>query len=443
MGKYTRDSEELLKLVGGKENIAAVSHCMTRMRFVLADPKKADVKKIEAMKVVKGSFTQAGQFQVIIGNTVSEFYKDFTDVAGIEGVSKDAVKAAAGANQNPGETRMDLINKNSSIFKSIVNNVMQNDFKGIFLVATNPLDVMTYLTWKYSKIPSNQVIGSGTSLDTSRLKYLIGSRLNVNPSCVNAYVIGEHGDSEFVPWSKANVALEPIDKFLNKNDLDNICEEVRNAAYKIIDRKGATYYGIGMCLVRITNAILGDEKSVMVVSNYDKTNNVFVGLPCVLGRLGVINKIYFNLNDEETKKLQNSIDVIKEAINKKDFSAMNITDEDKRIYQNFTNAIYDDINCYYEQPIFINDSQQLIKCLEDLLEENLFEDEIYCNKIINIFINCEYGGNRYTISCQNVCDFLKWYKETNQKSQGIILSNIVAKLSNIAVEYPYEDLPFR
>ena len=100
MGKYTADSEELLKLVGGKENIAAVSHCMTRMRFVIADPKKADVKKIEAMKVVKGSFTQAGQFQVIIGNTVSEFYKDFTAVAGIEGVSKDAVKAAAGANQN-------------------------------------------------------------------------------------------------------------------------------------------------------------------------------------------------------------------------------------------------------------------------------------------------------------------------------------------------------
>ena len=100
MGKYTEDSKELLEFVGGKENIAAVSHCMTRMRFVLADPKKADVKKIESMKVVKGSFTQAGQFQVIIGNTVAEFYKDFTAVAGIEGVSKDAVKAAAGANQN-------------------------------------------------------------------------------------------------------------------------------------------------------------------------------------------------------------------------------------------------------------------------------------------------------------------------------------------------------
>ena len=231
---------------------------------------------------------------------------------------KDArlVVIAAGANQAPGETRMDLINKNSKIFKSIVDNVMKSGFDGIFLVATNPLDVMTYLTYKYSGLPHSRVIGSGTSLDTSRLKYIIGNKLNINPSCVNAYVIGEHGDSEFVPWSKANIALEPIDRFLNKDDLNDIYEDVKNAAYEIINRKGATYYGIGMCLVRITNAILGDENSIITLSTYDEENNVYVGLPVVLNRNGVSKKIYIELTSEETLKLQNSIDVIKDAINK-------------------------------------------------------------------------------------------------------------------------------
>ena len=226
------------------------------------------------------------------------------------------VVIAAGANQKPGETRMDLINKNSKIFKDIIGNVMKSGFDGIFLVATNPLDVMTYLTYKYSGLPHNRVIGSGTSLDTSRLKYLIGSKLNINPSCVNAYVIGEHGDSEFVPLSKANIALEPIDRFLSRDELNVICDDVKNAAYEIIDRKGATYYGIGMCLVRITNAILGDENSIITLSTYDETNDVYVGLPVVLNRSGVSKKIFIELNEEETSKLQNSIDIIKDAIKK-------------------------------------------------------------------------------------------------------------------------------
>ena len=227
----------------------------------------------------------------------------------------DIVVIAAGANQNPGETRMDLINKNSSIFKTIINSVMENNFNGIFLVATNPLDVMTYLTWKYSKFPTNKVIGSGTSLDTSRLRFLIGDRLGINPENINAYVIGEHGDSEFVPWSNVNIALEPIDKFLNVEELDKIALEVKNAAYEIINRKGATYYGIGMCLVKITNAILGDENTVITVSTYDDTNDLFVGLPTIINKEGAYKKIYIHLNEEETNKLQNSIDIIKEAIN--------------------------------------------------------------------------------------------------------------------------------
>lgn len=231
---------------------------------------------------------------------------------------KDAkiVCIAAGANQNPGETRMHLIHKNSEIFKSIVTEVMNNGFNGIFLIATNPLDIMTYLTWKYSGLPYNKIIGSGTSLDTARLRYMIGDKLNVNPKNVHAYVIGEHGDSEFVPWSNANIGLQNIKEFLKEEELEEIYVNVRDAAYDIINKKGATCYGIGMCLVRITNAILGDENSIITVSTYDKNNDVFVGLPAVINSKGVREKVYVNLNHEEEQKLQNSIDIIKDAINR-------------------------------------------------------------------------------------------------------------------------------
>lgn len=229
---------------------------------------------------------------------------------------KDAklVVIAAGANQNPGETRMDLINKNSAIFKNIVTSVTKSGFDGIFLVATNPLDVMTYLTWKYSKFPSSKVLGSGTSLDTSRLRYLIGSKIGVSPKNIHAYVVGEHGDSEFVPWSNANVGLQNIKKFLNEEELEGICDEVKNAAYEIINKKGATYYGIGMCLVRITNAILGDENAIITVSSYDEDNDIYIGIPSILNKDGVKSRIYINLTDDEKNKLQSSVDIIKKAI---------------------------------------------------------------------------------------------------------------------------------
>ena len=227
----------------------------------------------------------------------------------------DVVVIAAGANQAPGETRMDLINKNSKIFKGIVKNVMDNGFDGVFLVATNPLDVMTYLTWKYSGLPSNRVLGSGTSLDTSRLKYLLGSKLDINPKNIHAYVIGEHGDSEFVPWSNAEVGLQNIRCFLSDEELEKIYLDVKNAAYEIINRKGATYYGIGMCLVKITNAILGNENSIITVSAYDEMNDIYMGIPSVVNKDGVKQRIYVYLTADETRKLQHSVDVIKEAIN--------------------------------------------------------------------------------------------------------------------------------
>lgn len=224
------------------------------------------------------------------------------------------VVIAAGANQKPGETRMDLINKNSKIFKSIVTPIVESGFNGVFLVATNPLDVMTYLTWKYSGFETNKVFGTGTSLDTARLKYLVGSKLNVNPKSVHAYVIGEHGDSEFVPWSNADIALQDIEGFIEKDELEEIEKEVKNAAYEIINKKGATYYGIGMTLAMITNAILEDENRVITVSNYDSENGIYMGTPAVVGREGIKQRIYINLTEEETKKLQNSVDIIKSAV---------------------------------------------------------------------------------------------------------------------------------
>ena len=229
---------------------------------------------------------------------------------------KDAsiIVIAAGANQEPGETRMDLINKNSKIFKSIVGSVMDSGFNGIFVVATNPLDVMTYLTWKYSNLPASRVIGSGTSLDTSRLRYVVGEKLRVNPKNVHAYVIGEHGDSEFVPWSNANVGLQNIKDFLSDEELDGIYSEVRDATYTIINKKGATYYGIGMCLVRITNAILNDENTIITVSSYDPHNDIYFGIPTIINRDGAESRIYVKLTDEEQGKLYKSIDVIKQAI---------------------------------------------------------------------------------------------------------------------------------
>ena len=256
----------------------------------------------EAMDLNHGIAFAPGRINIKAGD-----YSDCKDA--------DIVCIAAGANQNPGETRMDLINKNSVIFKSIVTEVMKNEFDGIFLIATNPLDVMTYLTWKYSNLPHSRIIGSGTSLDTSRLRFMIGEKLNISPKSVHAYIIGEHGDSEFAPFSNATIGLQNIHNFLNDDELNKIYHNVKNAAYEIINRKKATYYGIGMCLVRITNAILNNENSIITVSSYDKENDIFMEIPSIINRNGVRERVYVELNEEETKKLQNCVNIIKDAIN--------------------------------------------------------------------------------------------------------------------------------
>ena len=209
---------------------------------------------------------------------------------------------------------MDLIHKNAAIFKDIIGKVMASGFNGIFVVATNPLDVMTYLTYKFSGLPASRVIGTGTSLDTARLQLIIGKKLCINPKNIQAYVIGEHGDSEFIPWSNANISLQNIKEFFTKKELDEIEDDVRNAAYEIINRKGATYYGIGMAMVRITNAILGNENMIIPLSVYDEYNDVYIGMPAILNEKGAERRIRLSLTPAEEERLQKSINVIKDSI---------------------------------------------------------------------------------------------------------------------------------
>lgn len=220
----------------------------------------------------------------------------------------------AGANQKPGETRLDLIKKNYLIFKALVPEIMKSGFHGIFLVATNPVDAMSYFTYRLSGLPQNQIIGSGTTLDTSRLRYLISDKLNMNAKNIHAYVLGEHGDSEFVPWSHASVGLESIFSYLKQEELDIICDEVRNAAYEVIKRKGVTNYGVGMCLVRITNAILGGENTILSVSTYHEKENVYISTPSIINQDGVREQVLFPLIESEQEQLNHSMKVIRSAI---------------------------------------------------------------------------------------------------------------------------------
>ncbi len=241
---------------------------------------------------------------------------------------KDAslVVITAGVNQKEGESRIHLLNRNAKIIKSVVNSIMASGFDGILMVASNPVDLLAYVAWKESGLDSSKVIGSGTALDTARLRYEISSYIKIDPRNIHAYILGEHGDSEFVCWSNSNVGAKPIKDVLtsmseiNFEDLDNIYKKVRNAAYEIIKRKNATYYGIGMALVRITAAIFNNENRIMPISVlnngiYDCENNVYIGLPAVLNRDGVHHVVWLELNDEEKEKLKVSANILRENLN--------------------------------------------------------------------------------------------------------------------------------
>ena len=220
----------------------------------------------------------------------------------------------AGRGQAVGETRMDLINKNYEVFKSIIGEINNTNFCGCYLVATNPLDIMTAITQELSGFPKNRVIGSGTTLDTARLRSLISAELNLNPKNIHAYVIGEHGDSEFIPWSNAIIGLNKATDYLNKTKRAQILKEVRNSAYDIIRLKGNTCYGIGVCLRNITKAILENTNTIMTVSAYDKYSGTYVGLPTVVGANGAEKVMYLELSEEENAELKNSVFAIKNAL---------------------------------------------------------------------------------------------------------------------------------
>ena len=229
---------------------------------------------------------------------------------------KDAsiVMIAAGANQDVGETRLDLIHKNTKIFKSIIDNVLASGFNNIFLIATNPVDAMSYITYKHSNLPASKIIGTGTSLDTARLRYILSRRFEIMPQNVHAYVLGEHGDSEFVAWSSAMIGSVKIDSLLSKKEKEEISDSVRNSAYEIIKKKGNTSYGIGMCLVRITNAILNDENAIITVSAFDK--DVYISSPCIINKKGIKRRLKIELTDQEQELYNKSKEVIRNSLNR-------------------------------------------------------------------------------------------------------------------------------
>ena len=229
----------------------------------------------------------------------------------------DLVVLCAGVSQKPGETRLDLLKRNAKVFESIINPVVESGFNGIFLVATNPVDIMTRITKTLSGFPSSRVMGSGTTLDTARLKYILGRKFEVDPRNVHAYVIGEHGDSEFVAWSQSGVATKRIfdistadGGYLTYRDMETIEHSVRDAASEIIGAKGATYYGIGMALVRITKAIFGNEHSVITVSSCigegHSYEGVYIGMPAIVCGSGIKEVLYLSLNQEERSKYRSS-----------------------------------------------------------------------------------------------------------------------------------------
>ncbi|MGM7681566.1 L-lactate dehydrogenase [Cytobacillus sp. Hm23] len=236
----------------------------------------------------------------------------------------DIVVLCAGANQRPGETRLDLVGKNVKIYKTIIDQVMASGFDGIFIVAANPVDILTYATWKLSGLPKERIIGSGTILDTARFRYLIGDYFNVDARNVHGYIIGEHGDTELPVWSHADIGGRSIVDIVNdeneysKEDLDEIFVNVRDAAYQIIERKGATYYGIAMGLVRLTKAILQNENSVLTVSTYLNgeygEKDVYIGVPAIVNRQGIREIVELKLDKTEQEQFSHSVKVLKDTM---------------------------------------------------------------------------------------------------------------------------------
>ncbi len=240
---------------------------------------------------------------------------------------KDAniVVITAGASQLPGQTRLDLLQTNAKIIKEVTQDTVNAGFNGIFIIASNPVDILTYIVQKTSQFPTNRVIGSGTVLDTARLRFLLGRHLNVSSKNIHAYIMGEHGDSSFVPWSKSYVGCKPlIDILKQRGELSDILEkmheQVRDEAYEIIARKKSTYYGIGIGLTKIIKAILNDEHEILTISTflngeYGK-NDISMGVPAIVTNKGVQEILQLELTEEEKQKFDHSYEILNEMKNK-------------------------------------------------------------------------------------------------------------------------------
>lgn len=295
-------------MIVGTGNVgASIAFAITQQRtavneIVLTDIIAKDAEG-EAMDLVD-SLAVAPSYVKIKNGT----YKDAKDC--------DVVVITAGAAQRKGETRLQLLKKNVNILKGMVEQIMDSGFNGIFLVVTNPMDVLTYYALKFSGLPTEKVIGSGTVLDSARLRQRIASYLNVNPKSVHAYQIGEHGDSELTLWSLADVGGQRMTDLLDSDVRKDISEFARTEAYEIIERKGATYYGIASCVVQILNSILNDEMRVLPVSSFDGFSGTCFGWPSVVGREGVIRRLDLRISEKEGIELQKSINVLKNAQSK-------------------------------------------------------------------------------------------------------------------------------
>lgn len=259
---------------------------------------------------------------VPLSNPVRVWAGDYPDCAGA-----DVVVVTAGTAQRPGESRLDLVRRNAEIFADVVPRITEHNKTGILLIATNPVDVLSYVAWRLSGFPSRRVIGSGTVLDTARFRYLLSEYLDLDSRNVHAYVVGEHGDSEVPIWSLANIAGMRLDEYCRRVQCDagddvreRISRQVRNAAYEVIERKGATYYAVAVALVRIVEAILRDQHTVLTVSNLVPgcygIEDVYLSLPAVIGRKGVERVVELGLAEEETEGLKGCAEVLRGVLDK-------------------------------------------------------------------------------------------------------------------------------
>lgn len=237
----------------------------------------------------------------------------------------DMVVITAGLNQKPGQTRLELSEANAKIMKDITLQVVNSGFKGIFLIASNPVDLMTKVVQEVSKFPTSRVIGSGTALDTARLRYMVGEYLNVSNKNVHAYIMGEHGDSSFVPWEHAYVGCKKISDIIEDagkslEDLDKIYVEVRDAAYEIINRKKATYYGIGLGLAKIVRTVMNNTNEILTISAYLNGEyghkDIYIGMPAIVNSNGARELLELELSKENQERLDESCKILSENMNK-------------------------------------------------------------------------------------------------------------------------------